>query len=77
MPKSILEFNLPEESEDFKLAREGASLRFACDEFDNWLRSALKYEVSLMEDKTMHSNRELEVIETIRRKFNELTNDLE
>lgn len=44
MPKLTLSFKLPEESEDFKLAQSGAELNSAVDEFDNWLRSKIKYD---------------------------------
>lgn len=44
MPKVIMEFNLPEEQDEFDLARQGSGLNSTLWEFDNYLRSRLKYE---------------------------------
>lgn len=41
--KKILEFTSPEDDEMFKLCEDGPRLKWALDEFDNWLRSELKY----------------------------------
>jgi len=41
--KAILEFNLPEEKEDFDFANNGINYYSALCEFDNWLRSEYKY----------------------------------
>jgi hypothetical protein len=41
--KAILEFNLPEEKEDFDFATKGINYYSALVEFDNWLRSEYKY----------------------------------
>lgn len=44
MPKAKLEYNLPEETEDFNLAQKGSSYKYFIDEFDNkFFRSAVKY----------------------------------
>lgn len=40
----ILKFTLPEETEEFKAAQNGMNLRSYLEEFDNDLRSKLKYE---------------------------------
>lgn len=45
MPKVILEFIVPEENEELKLAQRGPHLDSAITEFDNYLRGKLKYEV--------------------------------
>ncbi len=42
--KAILEFNLPEDSEDFDLAKNGPKYKLILDELDNYLRAKLKYE---------------------------------
>lgn len=42
--KTILEFNMPEDADDLKLAENGAKLQYAVDEYDNWLRGLAKYE---------------------------------
>ena len=41
--KAILEFNLPEDKEDFDFATNGINYYSALCEFDNWLRSEYKY----------------------------------
>ena len=41
--KAILEFNLPEDKEDFDFATNGINYYLALCEFDQWLRSEYKY----------------------------------
>lgn len=41
--KAILEFNLPEDQDDFNYATNGFNYYMALTEFDNWLRSEYKY----------------------------------
>jgi hypothetical protein len=41
--KAILEFNLPEEKENFDFATNGINYYSALCEFDQWLRSEYKY----------------------------------
>jgi hypothetical protein len=41
--KAILEFNLPEDKEDFDFANNGINYYSVLTEFDNWLRSEYKY----------------------------------
>ena len=41
--KAILEFNLPEDKENFEFATNGINYYSALTEFDNWLRSEYKY----------------------------------
>jgi len=42
--KVILEFNLPEESEKFELARNGAKLSYAISKFQDYIRSRMTHE---------------------------------
>ena len=42
--KAILKFNLPEENHEFLNATQGAKMRSVLWEFDQWLRSKVKYE---------------------------------
>jgi len=44
MPKAILEFNLPEEQEEYKLTLKAGDWMMVCSEMDNWLRNRIKYE---------------------------------
>jgi len=41
--KATLEFNLPEDKEDFEYANNGFNYFMALTEFDQWLRSEYKY----------------------------------
>ena len=51
--KAILEFNLPEEDEEFKQAANAGNMHCAIFEFSQYLRKKLKYEdLSEQETKT-------------------------
>ena len=41
--KAILEFNLPEDQQDFDLAVNGAKAQVVLWDFDQWLRAQYKY----------------------------------
>jgi hypothetical protein len=41
--KATLEFNLPEEREEFEIALRAGKLQAALSEFENFLRAQLKY----------------------------------
>ena len=41
--KATLEFNLPEDNDDFKLATKGKDWWNVCWEMDQWLRAQYKY----------------------------------
>ena len=43
MTKAILEFNLPEEQNEFHTCVDGNKYRCVLWEFDNWLRGLIKY----------------------------------
>ena len=60
--KAILEFNLPEDKENFDLANDGLNYYSALFEFDQWLRSEYKY------------NNKEEMYE-VRRKLNKIINE--
>jgi hypothetical protein len=66
--KAILEFNLPEETEEYELAMNGSHYLFALQELDNYLRSQLKYNDSLNEEQCY-------IIESIRTKLHEELNE--
>ena len=59
--KAILEFNLPEESEEFELARNGAKLSCAISDFQNWLRNQIKH--------GYYAEEQMAVFERVREKF--------
>lgn len=44
MPKAILEFNLPEDENEFIFAKNGIKYSIVLDDLDNWLRGKTKYE---------------------------------
>ena len=41
--KAILEFSLPEDNQEFKLATKGSDWWHVCWEMDQWLRQQYKY----------------------------------
>jgi coproporphyrinogen III oxidase len=51
--KAILEFNLPEDDHEFKMATQGASMHSVLWEMDQWLRAQYKYmpDAEYSEDK--------------------------
>lgn len=51
--KAILEFNLPEDNQEFKLATKGSDWWHVCWEMDQWLRAQYKY----MSDETYNEDR--------------------
>lgn len=68
--KAILEFNLPEEQEEFRIASNAMNYRMALTDFDNYLRAKLKYEVI--------PNVELyDTLSEVRQKLNEICQENE
>ena len=61
--KAILEFNLPEEESEHRLALDGGKWMSACHEFAQWLRSIEK-----------HTDRETLKVEEVRSRFYEELN---
>ncbi|MBI2449692.1 hypothetical protein HYV49_05340 [Candidatus Pacearchaeota archaeon] len=43
MPKAILEYNLPEDDYEYKMATGGNSFYVILQEFDNWLKDEQDY----------------------------------
>jgi hypothetical protein len=64
--KAILEFNLPEDSHEFKMATQGESMYSVLWEMDQWLRTQYKY----MPDSE-YSEDKYEVYEKTRNKLHE------
>ena len=60
--KAILEFNLPEEKDEYDFANNGVNYYLTLVEFDNWLRSEYKYNGN-------------EPMFEVRKKLNEFIND--
>lgn len=60
--KATLEFNLPEDKQDFDFANNGINYYSALAEFDNWLRSEYKYNGN-------------EAMFEVRKKLNEFINE--
>ena len=71
MPKGILEFNLPEEKEEFESAQNGSLYKLVVWELDQHLRGILKYNSDAHEEKT------LEELQKIRDKIHEVLSDYE
>lgn len=53
MPKGILEFNLPEERDDFETAQNGWKYKSVLHEFDQDLRRRIKYDTCPPEEKKL------------------------
>lgn len=60
--KAIIEFNLPEDKEDFDFANNAVNYYSALVEFDQWLRSEYKYNGN-------------EAMVVVREKLNEIINE--
>ena len=69
MPKIKLEYDLPEERDDFKLAINGNDFYNTLLGFSNYLREQLKYHGDELSDG------QYELLEKIRDKFNEIICD--
>lgn len=68
MPKVVLEFNLPEESEDLDLARNAGAMQSAIAEFyQNSIRRRLKYEEL--------TNSDYKLMEAIKEEFVAIMNE--
>mgnify|MGYP001026035222 FL=1 len=50
--KAILEFNLPEDKEDFDFAVRGLDWSIVCWNMDQWLRGQIKHAPDSMSDDT-------------------------
>lgn len=62
--KVTMSFTLPEEREEFNLALKGVNYNLVIEDFENWLRSKIKYT-----DETTVT------LEEVREKLNEFKND--
>jgi hypothetical protein len=65
--RGILEFNLPEEEPEFKLAQNGVFYSIILNDLSNHLRAKLKYE--------QLTEKEYEIYESIRTKLYELASE--
>lgn len=66
--KAILKYNLPEEQEEFEMANKGWKYRSALSEYDNYLRSKIKYDDSL-------SDEQFKIYQDVRNKLWEILNE--
>lgn len=66
MPKGILEFNLPEDREDFEIAQNGNAYRSVLWDMDVYLRQILKYE------SDSHDKKTIDELQKVRDKLHEL-----
>ena len=67
MPKVTLEFNLPEEQEEFKTAASAPDMSLVLWDFSQFLRSKIKYEEL--------SESDYKVYETVREKLFEIASE--
>jgi len=68
--KAILEYNLPEDEQDFKLANNASNWWHVCWEMDQWLRTKYKY----MSDGEYNGDK-YDAYYEARQKLNEFMND--
>lgn len=73
--KAILEFNLPEEKEEFNNAIKANDYLSAIQEFKKYLRTHYKYETSLINENQQPSEEEFRVVKTIYHKFHQIVNE--
>jgi hypothetical protein len=71
MPRVYLKFEIPQETEEYELAYNGAKYKYALDELDEWLRNTIKYD----QGGDLGEAR-LKVLQEVRDKLNEITNEL-
>lgn len=69
MPKAILEFNLPEEQEEFNMVSKAVSYSIALSDMDNYLRGKIKYGSEEMTEEAYA------IYEEIRKQLWEIMND--
>lgn len=67
MPKAILEFNLPEENEEFKTATQAMDYNLVLWDLDQYLRGKLKYSQLTVEQG--------QIYEELRDKLHEFLNE--
>lgn len=73
--KAILEFNLPEEQEEFNNTIKANDYLSAIQEFKKYLRTHYKYETSLINENQQTSEEEFRVVKTIYHKFHQIVNE--
>jgi hypothetical protein len=73
--KALLEFNLPEEKEEFNNAIKANDYLSAIQEFKKYLRTHYKYETSLINENQQPSEEEFRVVKTIYHKFHQIVNE--
>jgi hypothetical protein len=73
--KAILEFNLPEDQEEFNNAIKANDYLSAIQEFKKYLRTHYKYETSLINENQQPSEEEFRVVKTIYHKFHQIVNE--
>ena len=59
--KAILEFNLPEEQDDFRLAVDGHKYRNVCWDMEQHFREIMKYNNDKLNDKQLDNVEELRI----------------
>ena len=64
MPKAILEFNLPEEQDEFELAQNGVKYSIVLEDLSMWLRNEMKYKD--------HPEAHYNILDEVRRKLHEI-----
>lgn len=74
MPKVILEFQLPEETDEYELAMQGHAAAAFIDDWENVLRNMYKYETHPTQNRGLTASEHKIVVE-IREAFYNLKRD--
>jgi hypothetical protein len=64
--KAVLEFNLPEERDEFELAQRGGAMSAFIEDLDNELRRITKYDASIISEGEAPSDEEKALAEYVR-----------
>lgn len=72
--KATLEFKLPEEQTDFRLALDGSDWWHVCKQLDDWLRNETKHPREDMSDDTLKAYQECRSV--LREAINDANLDL-
>jgi len=72
--KGTLNFDLPEESSEFKLAQNASSYLCVISDLDNWLRSCTKYETQIFGESVSCQS---EIAGVVREKIHSLLEEYE
>lgn len=75
--KGLLEFNLPEEQDEFDAASHASEYKSACEAFAYYLMRVLRGKTELIDGKGCElTDQQVETLEAVQKRFSELTEDV-